>query len=275
MKNLTKIAAAIGIIALSSQYSLAGYYVRADNGLNSVGYNFNGVTTTSLTNTLAAPVVTLTSSASLSAAQLHAITTSLDQTGTYNSNAEFGDVLHFAGAAAPFSVTVRMSVTGSVTGVRTISGGQYAGFAGFNGSSPGSGGTGFASANILSGPTGGEISLISVVGTANTTSIAASALAFDLSRVFSITLANPYLDLRTQLIAQPSASGTGMVQSDFTAALTIIVPAGITITSNSGVFGSAIPEPASVMLLGPAVVLLARRWRRGGIRPWGALAAQR
>jgi hypothetical protein len=182
--------------------------------------------------------------------------------GTGNAFAQDSDTLHFTVAGATPSTVTNIPITFTVDGdfsVATAAGdsqGSILSILQINGSHfdetwSSSGASSYIPV-LFSGPT--VSGWVSSGFSSNTSSL----IIFN--GVFSIT--GPTADVNVAEALSGSAGlGTSIDYSN-TASLAINSPTGVTFTSDSGVFLTQVPEPASVMLLAPIALLAVRRRKR-------------
>ena len=109
---------------------------------------------------------------------------------------------------------------------------------------------------------GGPIYDVTVCGTG------AGAYSYDFSLPFEIS--NLDRDINVQASASVGTVGSGVADFGRTASLGLTLPAGLSYTSDSGVFlserPSTVPEPATLGLLAAAIGLLGAATRGRGCR---------
>jgi hypothetical protein len=193
----------------------------------------------------------MSSSANLATGQLKAFVDSQPQQYTYYAISSFGDTIHFVGLGnTPVPITLLMTVHGSSSGV-------------VDGNSIGEAelrtGLQAAAADINANPL--NANLVSITntgfggGTVTVISQDRTNIAFTLADTLTVSSFDPDLDFTASLAAEPATNGVTEVTSDFghTATLAIVLPSGVTFTSDSGALlsqaPSAIPEPMSASLL--------------------------
>lgn len=201
--------------------------------------------------------------------------------GTSSVQAEFGDTLHFNIPGATANTMTQIEVVATLDGTQSHTE-HYAGSA-LNWQVITGGGNLNVTLNdngLLHGGTtdwyvenavnyGWATSVLNDASTSN--------LVFD--GFYDVYGSDPTLGLDMRLSAD-SAFG-GIVDYGNTAKLNIIVPNGVTYTSDSGVFltanstpSNAVPEPASWLLAGAGFVLLGfMGWRKRNSKAAGGLAA--
>ncbi|MGE0861022.1 MAG: hypothetical protein AB7P42_18060 [Gammaproteobacteria bacterium] len=162
----------------------------------------------------------------------------------------FGDTVTVNGLTAPTTVTLQLSVDGILSGSAGAVSSLFIGGPGLDFIGSPVPNVDFAS-NAYGGLLGSALLVTDVLQVSMIVTPAAPTFSF--AAGLSVIAYGPLT------VNGPSGS------ADFgnTATISLLLPAGTTFSSASGVLLQTVPLPASAGLLGPAIALLVRRGRRG------------